>query len=481
VYKQNLRKHLEKFFPLSELASWFDPLDVRPDRQTGVLHIAFPHIFFRRRFMTHVRSDFERAVSSFDGSPSARYDEADTAGADNAPAQGNTASQPAPPYFLHADGKPLPTRRPQTGSGQKTHASSIRRESDGDKTPTAIENAPRDDAFRSEHYTLDNFLFNAKNELPVTAAVETTELVAAGRHPRYNPFVVYGPSGSGKSHLLGAMARTLQKKGLTVFYGNIMTFPALLETAPGRCPETDTSCIFLDDVQRTVSCSAIREALVALTDVRLSSGKLLALSFDLPPAAYPELGQPLLSRIASGLIVELKLPDLDIRLGYAEKRTGELHLELDKEQLLFLARKNLDIRGIDGCLARLAAYRSMTTKNGVPLSAREAFAALTLKEPEHSRLTPELIISVVAEHFSVGAEDITGKTRDKKISAARNAAVFLCRELLSLSLANIGSFFGHRDHTSILYAIKTVRKRCAVDKDTNNLVEHLKQKCLIRC
>jgi chromosomal replication initiator protein len=332
-----------------------------------------------------------------------------------------------------------------------------------------------------EHYTFENFLFNNKNDLPVTAALETTELVSSGSPPRYNPFVVYGLDGSGKSHLLGAMARTLKKKGCKVFYGNIMTFPALLETAPGRCPASDNTCIFLDDAQRVSSCPDIRDALVALTDLYLSSHKLLALSFDRHPSACPELGRPLLSRIASGLVVELKRPDLDIRLNYAEKRSSALNLNLNKKQLLALASQNTDMRSIDGYFARLAAYTAMSSKNGLSASARDAYDALTLKETGHARLTPELIIAVVAEHFAVDAGELTGKRRDGKLAPARNTAVYLCRELLNLTLVTIGNIFGKRDHTSVLYAVKSVRKRCEHDNDTHKLVEELKQKCLSRC
>ncbi|MDR2669773.1 MAG: hypothetical protein LBC14_07480 [Desulfovibrio sp.] len=454
MYKQHLRKHLESFFPSSELEHWFDPLDIRPEPDKGILYIIFPHMFFRRRFMQHVRKEFEQALSSFEGAPCPCYEE-------------------SPDYRFSAPDGGKRNHDPQHAEGRDV---TILRSCENDPP----ENTSSDVSALPEHYTFENFLFNGKNDLPVTAALETTELVSSGHPPRYNPFVVYGPSSSGKSHLLGAMARALKKKGCKIFYGNIMTFPALLETAPGRCPASDKSCIFLDDAQRIASCSNMRDALVALMDIYLSSHKLLALSFDRHPSAcLPD--QPLLSRITSGLVVELKRPDLDIRLGYAERLSTDLKLNLNKEQLLALASKNTDIRSIDGYFARLTAYTAMSSKNGLPASAREAYKALTLKETGLTRLTPELIIAVVAEHFAVDAGDIIGKRRDGKLAPARNTAVFLCRELLNLTLVSIGNIFGKRDHTSVLYAVKSVRKRCEDDNDTHKLVEELKQKCLSRC
>jgi chromosomal replication initiator protein len=123
----------------------------------------------------------------------------------------------------------------------------------------------------------------------------------------------------------------------------------------------------------------------------------------------------------------------------------------------------------------------MSSKNGSPVSAQEAHNALTLKETAQTRLTPELIIAAVAEHFSVDAAELIGKRGDAKLVQARNTAVFLCRELLHLTLVNIGNIFGKRNHTSVLYAVKSIAKRCAGDNDTHKLVEELKQKCLSRC
>jgi chromosomal replication initiator protein len=463
VYKKKLRKHLEGIFSSSELEQWFDPLDIRPEPEKGLLHIAFPHMFFRRRFMDHVGRIFEQALLSFEGTLRAHYGE-------------NTPDSAFAPRFEPDGAEPdrdidntdARLRRPGTNAARSGKNA-------------AAESAPAEEYFLPEHYTFDNFLFNSKNELPVTTARETSELVSAGNHPRYNPFVVYGPSGSGKSHLLGAMARALQQNGCNVFYGNIMTFPALLETAPGSCPASRNACIFLDDAQRIASSSNIRDALVALMDIHLSSHKLLAFSFDRHPAGCRELGRPLLSRITSGLVVELKRPDLDIRLSYAEKRSSALKLDLNKEQLLDLANKNADIRSLDGYFSRLAAYTAVSSKNGSPAPAREAYATLTLKETSNARLTPELIIAVVAEHFSVDAGELIGKRRDGKLSQARYIAVFLCRELLRLKLVTLGNIFGKRNHTSVLYAVRSIAKRCLIDNDTNKLVEELKHTCLSRC
>jgi chromosomal replication initiator protein len=478
VYKQALRKQLENFFSFSELERWFDPLDIRPGREKGVLHVAFPHIFFRRHFINHIQGAFERALLSL-GVSGVFYEEhhsSDESSGMHLVAPCILQSSDVPGNSDEQNWQANPAYIPANETSDKDRISC----DNGKQSGKSSDNTAHKTTSLLKHYTFENFLFNGKNDLPVAAARDAADILSAGGTPPYNPFIVYGLSGSGKSHLLGAMAHVLKKSGLSVFYGNIMTFPALLETAPGYCPDTDKACMFLDDAQRAAACIDMQNALVALMDLCLSSGRLLALSFDRHPSTCPELGQKLLSRIAAGLVVELKRPDLDVRLIYAEKHTAELKLDLNKEQILSLAGRNTDIRSIDGYMARLTAYRSMTKKNGLQSSARDAYTALSLKETERSRLTPDLIIAVVAEHFSISAEEIISKMRDRKSSLARNTAIFLCRDLLNLSLVGIGSFFGKRDHTSILYSIKKIRKLCESDKDTNKLVGELKKMCLNR-
>jgi chromosomal replication initiator protein len=210
-----------------------------------------------------------------------------------------------------------------------------------------------------------------------------------------------------------------------------------------------------------------------------TSRRLLALSFDSSPSSYPELGQKLLSRLVSGLIVELKKPDLDVRRQYLQRENSDCKLGLSKEHILTLSQRYQDFRAIDGALRQLSAYRSLLLGKG-PDGRTPDIDAIIEKGKEHSLLTPASIIGIVARHFSLPPEDISGKGKTRTTSLARHIAIHLCRELLGLSLVQTGRIFSGRDHSSVLYSIKKIKQLQEKNKDMHKQVEELRQLCLVR-
>jgi chromosomal replication initiator protein len=237
--------------------------------------------------------------------------------------------------------------------------------------------------------------------------------------------------------------------------------------------------VFLDVVQRVASCAILQDALVALLDMFQTSRRLLALSFDSPPLICPELDPKLLSRLASGLVVEVKKPDLDIRRQYLQRENSAKKIGLSKEQILALSQCYQDIRAIDGALRRLTAYRSLLRGKG-PDGRTPDIDSIIERGEDHSVLTPSSIIAVVARHFSLPPEEISGKSRTRTSSLARHIAIHLCRELLGLSLVQTGRIFSGRDHSSVLYSIKKIKQLQEKNKDVHKQVEDLRQLCLIR-
>ncbi|MDR1489161.1 MAG: hypothetical protein LBS65_01555 [Desulfovibrio sp.] len=438
MFKQNIRKQLLETFPADEVRRWFDPLDVSVDQEACLMRVVFPHLFFRERFMREVRPVFENIASHICKNLQIVYG---------------------------------------TGCGQAGNDSQPRRP---DKSIfQARANSKERNNLLLEQFTFDNFLFNRKNDFPLAAAHDTVDKVSARELPPFTPFMIHGQSGSGKSHLLGAMANALKKNGRHVFCGDPAAFMENISLGSGRYADPEEDCIFLDDAQICAREASMQAALTALIDICLTSGRLLVLSFDTHPSLCRDISQKLASRLASGLSVELKPPDMSIRLAYAEKQNKLLDLELKSELILNLVRRTQDIRGIDGYMARLTAFRSMVSKQGAGAVSYDASAIID-KNAEGSKPTPASIVEQVARHFSVSPEDIIGKRRDKAISLPRHIAIFLCRDMLGLSLVQIGGFFGKRDHTSILYSVNKMARLLDSDNDTHRLAEDLRKLCLGR-
>ena len=435
-----MRQHLGKFFSDSDLSRWFDPLNMQIDEENGVLRIAFPHQYFGNWFMDTVKQDFERYMADFGENMTIAYEGGYCM-------CGPECAQPAP--LKNGDST---TKRSLT-TAQPEHQ----------------------DRLLHEHFIFDNFLVNRKNNFPLAAA---RECVGKAENPPYTPFIIYGQSGSGKSHLLGAMANALIDNGKSLYFGGV-AYVERLSSAPGHSDSVSEHSVFIDDAQRVSSCNSMQDTLAGLIDMFQASGRLLALSFDVHPAQCAGLGQKLRSRLAAGLVLEIKRPDLDIRRQYVQRKNALHSLGLSKEQILDIAHQYQDIRCIDGALARLSAYRALLSAQG-PDAASPDLASILDRGGEHISLTPVSILLTVARDFSLPPEELTGKNRGKTVSLARHIAILLCRELLGLSLIQTGRIFSARDHSSVLYSIKKIKQLQASDKHMNKRVEDLRKLCVTR-
>ncbi len=439
MVKETLRQHLGNFFSDSDLNRWFDPLDMHIDRTKDVLNIFFPHQYFGNWFMDTVKDGFERGLADF--------------------AQGMRVSY-----------------QRELRTALLCPVSGLAPAKDGASKKNLPHNiAEEQDMLPDSHCSFDSFLVNRKNDFPLAAA---RDYVCKAGRPLYTPFVLYGQSGSGKSHLLGAMARALNRDEKPLYFGGIAYLKRLHSLADG-ISTLDERYVFIDDAQGVSACSTMQDALSALIDTFQSSGRLLALAFDAHPTQCAGLGQKLRSRLVAGLVVEIKRPDLDIRRQYVQRKNSLSSLALSKEQILDIAHRHQDIRSIDGVLARISAYRALYPAQDADASSADLSSILN-REEEHAFLTPLSIILAVAREFSLPPEELTGKSRGKNISLARHIAMLLCRELLGLSLIQTGRIFSGRDHSSVLYSIKKIKQLQLSDKHMHKRVEELRKLCLTR-
>ncbi len=409
VQKADLRRYLEQVYPSPELEQWFDPLIVRVNRECREIHIAFPHVFFAGRFRDKVRMGFENHCLPLLQGWSLRWSEPE-----RVPAPARRASR---------------SEKPRTGD------------------------------LPLERHTFSSFLHNRKNDFPLAAAKACAGNIG---NPPYVPLVIYGQSGAGKTHLLGAIANEAREHApdYRFFCGPAASLPA------GEHFEA----VFLDDLQRARKAD-LQERLVILLDMMAATGGAFVCTIDAPPAASG-LASGLAQRLGAGLVVELKKPDLDVRRRYAAGLCETYGLDAGKDAALSLAQRCMDFRAIDGAVNRARAYATL-----VP--GREAEPVDILNAgPDQRVLTPEQIILTTARFFSLTPEHLTGKSRDKTTAEARRHAVTLCRELLGLSLPQLGRIFGGRDHSSIVYTIKKFKEIQSGNKDMHNTHARLKQMCL---
>lgn len=409
---------LQRAFSAEELERWHRSLDMTVD--AGVLTVRFPHKFFADWFDAQVRARFEQAL---------------------------------------------------IGTGLNV----VYQLQDGDRTVVVRERKalPATLPFGDE-FIFDNFLVNNKNYFPLASAQE----VAQGREVQYNPFVLCGESGAGKSFLLRAIANAKSEQdGTEIFVAGIEELHELY-TSRGDARKFLASMQFLgvDDLQDIARYQYLQGELIALFDHFHTRRKQMIFACAGKLAGYTFLAPKLKSRLEWGLIVTLKAPDLDIRTQYAVTRCRERRIDLPKERLLLLAQRFTDLRNLEGCILKLWAYRELVHDQ---ISDEDFDNILNyLDDRSVTSLTVDQILDTVCAHFSLTKDALLAGSRKQDLVFARQVAMFLCRKHLGLSFPELGRAFGGRDHSTVLYSCRKIEQLQKDDKNIKTMIHTLSERCL---
>lgn len=426
--KQRIRDQLQCFRTEAELQAWFDPLQLRFS-ETGSVEISFPHELFARWFTKERQKEFERDMT-------------------------------------HVIGKPIKFVYAKAGPGRVAHGARA-----GKPLPVAA--LP---GF-AEKYSFDSFIYNRKNEFPVSMA---RDLALSARSPAYIPFIICGKESCGKSHLLRATAVVMSASfpWETMFFGTVAELAARFanQESSGSFRRKLSLCnaVFIDNIQELARYPGLEEELVIVADLFRERNKPLVLAMG-EPANHEPFSQKFRSRLESGLSVTVTDPDLDVRLRYAKAQCAAARLHLRKELLLPLAQRFRNLRAIQGVVAKISAFQA---KTGKPLS-RTDMEKILAHEPLSGRpATPAAVIALVAEAFSLSPEDISGNGRTADVVLARQAAMYLCRDLMGISSSALGRYFNGKNHATVLYACKKIKKILDSDKDMHTMITTIRKKFL---
>lgn len=417
---ERIHAALQREFSAEELEKWHSAL--RMAVVDGVLTVHFPHRFFAQWFAAHVHPRFEHALAEV---IPVTY--------------GDDFTQPPAPL------KP-PTQR----------------------------KLPEEDILPfGEQFIFENFLVNDKNSFPLASAQE----VAGNGVVRYNPFVLCGESGSGKSFLLRAMANAWAKNtGGTVHLTGIEEMQELYASrSDARNFLLSADFLVVDDLQDIARHQELQNELVALFDAFHLRQRQMAFACSGKVASFAFLTPKLESRLKWGLIVTLKTPDLEIRTQFIQARCRERGFELSKDRVLLLAQRFEDLRNLEGCLLKLWAYQELVSEQISDSDFNNILSHLDHRGA--MALTADQIIDEVCSHFGVGREDLLSAGRRHKLVFARQVGMFLCRTHLGLSFPELGRIFGGRDHSTALYSCKKIEQLQQDDKKIKSMLLALSDRC----
>ncbi|MDQ3002043.1 MAG: chromosomal replication initiator protein DnaA [Fibrobacterota bacterium] len=321
------------------------------------------------------------------------------------------------------------------------------------------------------NYTFEEFVVGSNSQFAYSAAL------AVAKDPggtKFNPLLIYGGVGLGKTHLLQAignlaLAENSRKKVRYVtseaFYREFVEsiqHNRINELSNYYRNEVDL--LLMDDVQFMSGKDRTQEEFFHIFNSLHQSRKQIVLTSDSPPGELKGLEDRLVSRFQWGLFVDIQPPDRETREAILRRKAMALNLDISDDIIGFLAEAiDSNIRVIEGAIRQLLLQASIKHSDITMELAKEIVNRTGINRP-NKKVTPEDITTVVANYFVVEVDKIIEQGRGtKEVAQARQLAMFLMKELTSASLKTIGQRFGGRDHSTVVHAIKTIEK--AMEKD----------------
>ena len=283
----------------------------------------------------------------------------------------------------------------------------------------------------------------------------------------YNPLMIYGDSGLGKTHLLHAVGHYIRSYYDRVRVKYVSTeeltndfINSISEnrTAEFRRAYRDVDVLLVDDIQFLDGKIQTQEEFFHTFNTLHTAEKQIVLTADRPPRSLAALEPRLRSRFEWGLMTDIQPPSLETRIAILRKKAAAEGLNVAPEVLEFIAsRIQTNIRELEGALIRVTAYASLQRQE-VDLSLAEVVLKDLIPEGQETTITAAMIMTTVADYFAVSVDDLCGTSRTHVLVTARQMAMYLCRELTDLSLPKIGQAFGGRDHTTVMHADRKIRQ-----------------------
>ncbi|MBS1904350.1 MAG: chromosomal replication initiator protein DnaA [Bacteroidetes bacterium] len=449
--------------------TWFEPLSARSLEGTR-LELMAPSGFIAEWVLQHYEPLLVTVLTEFLGQSaevridhSAEVEGVETALAPVAVVQAAPAVQPVEP--LNRFDAPLQPLRENKPSGVSATVTAPK--------PPLVSNV-------NPNYTFDSFIRGESNKLAYAAAV------AVANNPggtKYNPLVMYGNVGLGKTHLIHAVGNAALEKfpGVRVYYTSSERFTKEFVEAiqSDRINDFNTfyrsiDLLIIDDVQFFAGKERTQDSFFHTFNELRENGKQIILTCDRPPKELRDIDDRLLNRLQWGLTTDIQPPDLEMRIAILRHKAVRDGFDISEEVLEYIASNvTTNIRELEGCLISLEAAISLEGKEGTVELARDVLRKVARRSAPI--LSVETIQKYTAKFFNIEEALLRDKTRKQEVVQARQVAMYLCKELTASTLNTIGLHFGGRDHSTVIHAQQTVLDDMRNDPLFANRVGELKR------
>ena len=329
-------------------------------------------------------------------------------------------------------------------------------------------------------YTFDKYVIGKNNDFAANAAT------AISRNPggtSYNPFLIYGGVGLGKTHLMQAIGNYIHENSDNkVIYVTSEDF--LNQYMEGLAEKKMNSfknkfryvdVLLVDDIQFIQDKPGVQEELFHTFNALLNAKKQLVFTCDRPPSELKKFNERLISRFGQGLLADLQPPNYEERYAILKTIAKDRETSIPNE-VIDLISKNIssNIRDLKGAFNTLISYAELM-KHPITLEIAQRILKDVFTSRKQSNLSIEIIQKAVADYYSLGINDLKGKKRNRKVVYPRQLSMYICREMTDFSLTEIGEFYGGKDHTTVMHSIKKIEEELLTDPKLDSTIESLKR------
>jgi chromosomal replication initiator protein len=325
------------------------------------------------------------------------------------------------------------------------------------------------DSKLNPNYIFENFVVGESNQVAAAAAQ------AVADNPlktRYNPLLIYANSGLGKTHLVHSIGNFILRKNPRMrilytsgeqYYVNFVNAIQTNKISEFTKVYRNVDVLIIDDIQFFAGKEKTQDNFFHTFNALRHAGKLIILTSDKPTKELKGVDQRLISRFNSGVTVDIQMPDMETRMAILRKKARNDGYDFPQEIVEFVARTITDnIRDIEGAYISLIAH---ATFNNRPLTIELAKDVINnIYCIEEKELTMDSIISIVSNHYKLPADLLASKSRKHEVTLARQICMYLGKRLLDIPLKKIGSYFGGRDHSTVLHSISTIENYLVYDR-----------------
>lgn len=331
----------------------------------------------------------------------------------------------------------------------------------------------------NSRYTLDSFIVGSSNELAYAAACAIIESVGT----KYNPFFIYGGVGLGKTHLIQAIGNEIKKRyhdnvkpryvSSEKFTNDVVWSIRNKRTDDVKNKYRNIDVLIIDDIQFIGGKERTEEEFFHTFNTLYENNKQIIISSDRPPQSIPTLEGRLRSRFEGGMIADVSFPDYEMRVAIIKGKLQEQHKELSDTVVDWISKRiQNNIRELEGIINRVLFYKE---KKQIEITKKLVDEIIDKSNATVSRPVSDLqILQAVATFYNIHMNDLVGRCRKKEIVEPRQVAMFLLRDILSLSYPYIGEKMG-RDHTTAIHSYEKINEELTRNSNLNHKIFQIKE------